>query len=129
MNLKSYLWLMTLGTALAAVAWVLVLINVDPDEAGILGFILFYATLFVSLVGVLSLAGTLYRVRFLERGDLAWREVRTSFRHAVILSGVCISSLLLASHGLLYWWNFLGLLALVGVMEYGFLLVHESRRR
>jgi len=128
MNLKSYLWLIALGTALAWLGWTLVILNIDPNEAGASGVILFYVTLFVSFVGTLALAGTLYRVRKPERRELASREVRISFRHAIMLSSVAIVSLLLASHGLLYWWNLLGLIALTGVIEYGFLLVGESRR-
>jgi hypothetical protein len=128
MNFKEYLLFMTIGTVLAWGAWVFVLLRVDPGENGLIGLLLFYVTLFVALIGILAIAGVLYRVKLLKRHQLVSREVKIAFRHAIIFAGVAVICLALSAQGLLFWWNVLALFALVGLVEYGFLLVQESRR-
>ncbi len=116
------------GTLLAWMGWVLVLFRIDPQESGLPGLALFYLTLFVSLVGTLATFGVLYRVHLLKRRELLSREVKISFRHGVMLSLVAVISLALSAQALLFWWNFLALIIFVAAIEYGFLLVNESRR-
>ena len=128
MSFKWYMWCMSLATLLAWAGWVMVLFTIDPMESGITSLILFYLTLFVAMIGTLSVFGVLYRVRFLKRDQLLIREVRIAFRHAVMLSSVGIVSLALSAQGLLTWWNFLALFVGVGIIEYIFLLMQESRR-
>ncbi len=128
MSFKWYMWCMSIATALAWAGWALVLFTTDPTEAGFTGLLLFYLTLFVAMVGTLSVFGVLYRVRFLKRDHLLTREVRIAFRHAIMLSTVGIASLALSAQGLLTWWNFLALFVGVGIVEYVFLLMQESRR-
>jgi len=128
MPLRAYLILMSIGTAIAWAGWLFVVITIDPNEAGILSLILFYITLFVSLMGSLAILGIIFRVRWRKSNELLTREVKISFRHAVMLSAVGIVSLLLASLDLLTWWNFLALFIGVGVVEYLFLLSQQGRR-
>ena len=128
MHFKMYLWFMGAGTLLAWIGWLLVLFNIDQQEAGFLGLALFYLTLFVALIGTLATVGVLYRVKLLKRKELLSREVKISFRHGVMLSLVAVISLALSAQALLFWWNFIALIILVSAIEYGFLLVHESRR-
>ncbi len=128
MDLRQYLWAMGLGTCLAAFAWMLVLFRVDPEEAGAVGHTLFYLTLFTFFTGVWCLVGTWYRVHFKKGEHLVSRAVKISFRHAVMLAGVGTLSLMLSAQGWLHWWNFLLQFAMVGLVEYLFLLVQESHR-
>lgn len=116
------------GTALAWASWVAVLWNVNPDEAGIPGFVLFYLTLCVALIGTFSVLGVVYRVHVLKRQHVVSREVRIAFRHAILLASMAVSSLALSTYGWLKWWVFLLLLALVGVIEYAALTIQESKR-
>ncbi len=106
----------------------MVLFRVDPAETGIVGLFLFYVTLFAGLVGTLAVAGVLYRVYFLKRHQVVMREARISFRHSLFLSFVAVASLTLSAQALLTWWNMLGLFTLVGVVEYVFVAMEESRR-
>lgn len=128
MSFRNYLCLMIIGTIIAWIGWVFVLWRIDPQEADVLGLALFYLTLFVALVGTLATIGILYRIKFLKRKDLLSREVKISFRHGVMMSLVGVIALALSAQELLFWWNFLALIVLVAAIEYGFLLVNESRR-
>ena len=104
------------------------LFTVDPQEAGVIGAILFYITLFVALVGTMMAMGLLYRVILRKRQPVMAREVKISFRHSLMLSLMAMISLILSATGLLFWWNFLALVIVALAIEYGFLLVNESRR-
>ncbi len=113
---------------LAWITWALVLFRMDPGEAGLIGFLLFYVTLFASLVGTLAVGGVLYRVLKLKRHHLIIREVRIAFRHGIILSLAGVVSLALSAQNLLTWWNLFGVFFIIGLIEYLFVLMEESRR-
>ncbi len=128
MGYRPFIWLMVAATAASMLGWVYILLHVDPGEAGIVGFVLFYLTLFASSVGLLTLAGVTVRVHVRKRQATAFREVRVAFRHGVLLSFVAILSLALSANGLLNFWWFLGFVIVIGGIEYAALLVKESRR-
>jgi len=128
MTFRAYLVLMGLSTALAWVGWLIVLFNVDPFQSGFLGFALFFITLAVGVVGTLTLAGLLYRVGLLKRKDVLIREVKISFRHALLLTAVSIIALILSAQGIFHWWVLVVLILIAGVLEYLSLLVQRSRR-
>ena len=128
MSFRSYLALMALCTLIAWAAWALVIFNVNPDEAGLSGFLLFYVTLGTGLIGTLSLLGIWYRVILLGRKDVVTREVKASFRHAVLLSFVAGSALALSAKGLLHWWVLFVLIIAASVLEYVSLILQHSRR-
>ncbi len=93
-----------------------------------MGLTAFYIALYASLVGLMSFAGIIFRVHIRGRKQTAFREVRIAFRHAMLLSGIAVFTLILSSLGWLAWWNFLLLLAAVGTLEYILLTIQESRR-
>jgi hypothetical protein len=128
MSYRSFLILMVAATVASLGGWMYILLNVNPDEAGIVGFILFYVTLFAACVGLLSLFGIVIRVHLRKRQATAFREVRIAFRHALWLSLVAVICLALSAQGWLNIWWFLVLLAIVGSLEYAALLIQESRR-
>lgn len=128
MGYRSFVALMAMVSFVACALMAYVVINVNPDEAGLMGFTAFYIALYASLVGLLSLLGILFRVHLRGRKQTAFREVRIAFRHGLLLAGVAVAALILSSLGYLAWWNFLLLLAAVGTLEYVFLTIQESRR-
>lgn len=119
---------MVAATCASLAGWAYILFNVDPNQAGIIGFLLFYLTLFASCVGMLTLVGVIMRVHVRQRQATAFREVRVAFRHGILLSLVAILSLALSANGMLTIWWFLGFVVVVGGLEYAALLVQESRR-
>ena len=128
MTFRMYIALMSLATLFAWVAWGVILWNTNPFEAGITGFVMFYVTLFISLVGTLTLLGVSYRVLLRNRRDVISREVRISFRHAVVLSLLGVVALALSAQGMLRWWMVLLLILAGSGLEYFFLIKEEARR-
>jgi len=51
MTLKKYLNLMTILTVICWVIWVLVLVLINPQQSDLIGFVLFYFSLFLALFG------------------------------------------------------------------------------
>ncbi|HVM90858.1 MAG TPA: hypothetical protein VMU11_03110 [Verrucomicrobiae bacterium] len=128
MGYRSFLLLMVAATTASLGGWGYILLNVNPDEAGLVGFVLFYITLFAACVGLLTLFGIVIRVHLRKRHATAFREVRIAFRHALWLSLVAVVCLALSAQGWLNIWWFLLLLVIVGGLEYAALLMQESRR-
>jgi hypothetical protein len=128
MGYKPFIALMVAATIASFLGWSYILFNVNPGEAGIVGFVLFYLTLFATCVGLLTLAGVTVRVHLRKRQATAFREVRVAFRHGLLLSFVAILSLALSANGMLNFWWFLGFIIVIGGLEYAALLIQESRR-
>jgi hypothetical protein len=105
MTLRSYLILMTLGTAVAAGAVALILNVADPDRASPAVFATFYACVFLAVSGLLSLLGFSARVFVLHRRTFISQEVALAFRQAMLAAAMTVAALLLKAHGRLNWWT------------------------
>lgn len=126
MTFRDYVAVMSLATLSAWIAWVVVLMLIDPYAAGLVGFLFFYLTLGLSLIGTLSLVGV--GIRFWRGGnELLSRHVAVSFRQSLLLSIICIGSLLLLPVGLFRWWSIALLIASVSCVEAAFLLSKRPR--
>jgi len=121
--------LMGLGTALAWIAWIFVIQTMNPQEGGLTALIFFYVTLCLALVGTLSLIGLIYRVGLRRQSMVLAKEVRVSFRRAVLLSLGGLTALWLSSHKHLAWYWLLLVILLIAGVEYLYLLVQASRRQ
>lgn len=126
MSLRRFALLMAFGTLLAWTAWVIVLFNVNPAEAGLTGLLLFFITLGAALVGTLTLLFSFVRISLLHRNSVPSREIRTSFRHALSFSFVAVISLALSAQGWLQTWH---LVALIAAMSLAEALFVQMRRR
>ncbi len=129
MSFKWYAILMGIGTGLAWIAWIIILQTVNPDEAGFLGLIFFFVTMFLALIGTLSMLGLLYRIGLRKRTDMVLKEVRVAFRHALLLSGIAIIALWFSSQDWLRWYTVVGFLLIVVAIEYLFLVLVDAERR
>jgi hypothetical protein len=127
MGLRAYSITMAIGTVLAWIGWGIVLFNMSPQEAGFFGFVLFYLTLGVALVGTLALLGSGIRILLLRRHDVPSREIQIAFRHAILFSATTIVSLLLAAHGWFRMWSIAILVLLVSIAEYVILTGRHGR--
>lgn len=128
MNFVWYVWSMVAGTLLAWGGWAFVLWQVNPNEGGFIGFLLFYLTLLIALIGSFTLLGIFFRVYVKKRHHVVIREVHIAFRHATFMGFMAVVSLALSAHGWLKWWVFLLLLAVIALLEYVALLIQEGRR-
>lgn len=104
MKLKHYITIMAIATLLCWSAWGFVIININPFQSGLVGFISFYSSLFFSLFGTLSLItlGAYYKLTDIRP---LFKIVEKSFRDSCILAIVVIALLYLQGKQLLTIWN------------------------
>jgi len=121
MTLKQYLILMTVGTGLSWAAVALIVTAIDPTRTQTIVFVVLYASLFLGLTGLLSIAGFLLRVWLLRQEFLLSRHVLVSFRQAVLLSALLVTALALKSQGLLSWLNTILIVTVLTLLEFFFI--------
>jgi len=121
MTLKQYLFLMSAGTAMCWVAWLFVLFNFAPEQAGLFGFLFFYVSLFLGIVGVFSVVGFMLKKRKIQQEEIIFRQVKKTFKQGILFGIFVITSLVLLQFNLLFWWNAI-LLALIYVLIEGALI-------
>ncbi|OIO18083.1 hypothetical protein COT27_01450 [Candidatus Kuenenbacteria bacterium CG08_land_8_20_14_0_20_37_23] len=126
MTLRKYLISMILATFFCLIAWLEVIFFVNPENTDTLGFILFYASLFLTLWGIFSLIGFVVRYIFIKQ-DFAYAQVKAAFRQGFFFSILLNSSLFLQSQKLLVWWNTLLLVGLLTAIEFFFINFHSER--
>ncbi len=126
MSLTRYFFIMVIATILAWVSWAVVITQINPEIALWDGFALFYATLFLALIGSFALIGLAIRMHT-QAQHLPYYLVLLSFRQGVFFALLAIGSLILQSKHLLRWWNVLLLVVLLTVFEY-FALTSFVRR-
>lgn len=124
MSLKAYIWSLILSTFLALGAWLFILFNIDPYEAGLAGQILFYFSLWIFLLGLWVNILVWLRVKFLG-GEGAIETMGLSFRQGFLLALLIVSIIALNATGYFTWW--IGLLVTAGIflVEFYFLSREE----
>ena len=107
---------MAIATAFCGLAFALVTNLINPMQTSIFGFILFYASLFLGLVGLFSLTGLGIR-SWIHKGVDTFMYVTESFRQAVSFSMLLVLGLFFQSKMLLTWWNIIILIFLFAIIE------------
>lgn len=125
MTLRQYLLALSFGTAAATAAAAIVIFAIDPVTASGLAFLTLYITLGAACVGLLTILGTLWRVRKNESEDVG-DAVASSLRQGVFLSFLILVGLYLSAHGYLTIWTALLLVAFVTLVEFFFLAAKKS---
>lgn len=127
MTLKTYLIIMLTTTMICWLAFAFIIWTVDPGSTDWLGFVLFYMSLFLSLVGTAAIIG--FIVRFIGlKHELAFRSVRDAFRQSFLFALLIVVALLLLSKNLFSWLNLFFLVAGLSVLEY-FLISYGNPSR
>lgn len=116
---------MIFATLLCLGGLVMVLIFVNPYEAGLIGLLFFYVALFLVLLGIFSILGFVFRW-LLKKNEFAYNQVKTAVRQGLMLAFLLIIVLFLQARALLVWWNMILLILLLGGIEYGF-VIKESK--
>ncbi len=109
---------MAIGTALCWVVWFLVISNINPSAAGLIGFLLFYISLFLALTGTISVIGFLIRKKIDKNDTVIFHHVRHTFRQGLLISALVLSALLLQQFKMLNW--------LTGILVVVLFLIIES---
>jgi hypothetical protein len=120
MTLKVYIFLITICTIFCWILWGIVLWNVNPSEIEIGGFVLFYFSLFLSLIGTIALIGSLIRIKF-KRNKFILKQAVIAFRQAIWFSSLIIFFLILQGNNLLYWWNISLFILFLAILEFFFI--------
>jgi len=114
MTLRQYLSIMILTTILCWIAWGMVLVNIDPFDSSAVGFIFFYTSLFLALLGTVSICAFFLHRLFVRKKQIPmYRSVQRSFLDATVIAVVCVGLLYLQSQSYLHYWNIGILLVLV----------------
>jgi hypothetical protein len=121
MPLKKYLILMIFATGVAWISLAAVIFSMSPDT-GILPLLLFYGTLFLSLLGFL------FRFIF-QRDTPLYRHLGLSFRQSLLFTILVTGSLLLQASQYLRWWNLILLLLFLVILEFFFSLQKKNYGR
>ncbi len=127
MTFRDYVVVMSLATAAAWVAFLIVLVSTDPAHAGWLGLALFYLTFGLSVVGTLSVAGTAVRA-WARPQELVSRHASRAFRQAILVAVLVVACLLLLAAGWFRSWTGILLVVAAALVELAF-LASQSRAR
>jgi len=103
---------MIISTLLCWLALVFVIINIDPFQANTLGFVFFYISLFLALIGTISLVIFLFYHLFGLRELPLFRYVQISFKQSLFAAVFTTVLLYLRGKGYLNIWN---TMVLIGV--------------
>ncbi len=128
MSFRGYVLVMAAGTLVAFFGLGKILLTIKPEEAKLSDFVFLYLSLFLVLVGFFSLVGLFFRMYVLRRRDVMSREVKNSFRHALLLAGVAVSALGLSRHAPFRWWTSFVLIFIASLIEIVSLVIQRSRR-
>ncbi len=120
MNLQKFIIFMILGSLLSLVGFLMVLFFINPNEAGVFIYLLFYLSLGLFSVGTLTVFGFFIR-KSLSKKEMAFTQVIISFRQALWISIVLLVSLFLQSRELLNWINEILLILTLGLIEFFFI--------
>ncbi len=127
MTLRQYLIFMSVATLIAWLALALVLFLVDPGASETPGLVIFYVSLFLAILGTISIGGFFLRVKLHQGEVILPREVSGAFRQGFFLSFLFVGALYLQSKDLLVWWNILLLVAAVTILEFIFISYRRNK--
>lgn len=118
MNFKQYLFLMAISSLLAWLTWSFIIVGINPEDAGLGVFFLFYTSLLTAATCTLSLLGLIFRVWLLKQNEIVSRQAAKSFRQAVLLSTLFIGILYFQSKHILNWWTIILFIAALSMLEF-----------
>lgn len=101
------------ATAVAWLAWALIIARTDPTTAGVFGFGLFYLTLFAATGGSATIIGLFVRR---HPADVQ-RAIRITIRQGVLTGLAVTIGVFLQAKNLLTWWNLLFLITALTLLE------------
>ncbi|MBI3250534.1 MAG: hypothetical protein HYZ61_01615 [Candidatus Andersenbacteria bacterium] len=128
MTVRVFLWGSFLASLVFWGIWFLVVAWIDPAEAEVIGFTMFFMTFFLAVASTISFLGYGIR-RLISPAQLAAYRVRTSLRQGVWLGLLINLLLMLQLQRLLRWWVTLIVVILFLSLELLFLTYDKSTSR
>lgn len=117
MTLRQYLILMSMATGMCWVAWLAIILSIDPQTASFTIFAFFYLSLFVALIGTISVIGFIIKRLMIKNDEIVFRHVKRTFRQSIIIASLLVLALVLKQKNLLTWWNGIMLIILFIFLE------------
>jgi hypothetical protein len=120
MTVKKYLFLLIVVTIVSWALWFLVVTFIDPSTGASLALSLFYLTLFLSLLGTLTLLG--YGLRLLTaRQEMTRQRLNIALRQGVLFSLLVNICLFFKAHDKLSLITVLLTILILSLIEFFFL--------
>lgn len=116
MNSKNYLLGLSLLTVLGWVALLIVIFRLNPFTSTALAVPFFLSSLFLALVGTLTLLGFYFRVWF-RRGEIYLQHISVSLRQGIFLTIAIEIALVFQILRILTWWDGILIATAVGLVE------------
>jgi len=126
MNFRQYIVLMSISSCLAWLTWGFIIFDINPDEAGLGVFFLFYVSLLLAIACTLSIGGLAFRVWLLRQNEIVSRQAAKSFRQAILLATLLTGILYFQSKHILNWWVISLFIAVLTMLEF-FLISYKSK--
>lgn len=125
MSLRLYLFIMSAMTILCLTAFGAVVFTVDPETTNSTGLVLFYLSLFLSIIGATAIIG--FVIRFIIfRHELIINTVKIAFRQSFFFAAFSVAVLILLSRNLLSWLNLSILIIGLSALEFFLLSYGKS---
>ena len=125
MSFRLFLLLTVIGTVISWFSWGIALFYFNPEQIGLVGFILFYSSLFLALAGSIFIVTDWLKARVMNR-QLIFFRLRTSVRHSIFFSMLIVGWLLLRGTDLLTWWTLLIFIAVLTALEFFFISLQKQ---
>lgn len=91
--------------------------NIDPKATGLVGYVFFYFSLFLALVGTFSVIGFIIRKRVVKDEMVVFHHVRHTFRQGLLISLLILIALVMQQFKLLTWLTGILIILLFLVLE------------
>lgn len=117
MNHRRYLIPIALAAFLSWISWLLVIIKIDPYLSTKIALILFFLTLFSSLVCTFTIIGFIIR-RKVSHNEILFSYIGISLRQAILLTFCALGSLFFLLLGVLTWWDGFLLVLIASLIEF-----------
>jgi hypothetical protein len=128
MTVRIFLMGAALSALVTTLVWVLIVFYLDPEQAGPLGYILFFLSLFLALASWAALTGYGAR-RVIMLKQFAAYTVRTSLRQSIFLSAFACLLLFFQLLRLYRWWLTILLIIFFITLELIFLSYDRAHSR
>lgn len=121
MTLRTYILGMAASVILCFISWALIVIYINPNDTNLIGFSLFYLSMFFCLTGLFALIGFYARKKIFTKNEAEFSKIEITFRQGFFLSLIFVGILFLQSFRMLYWWSALIFVAVIIFLELYFL--------
>lgn len=111
---------MTTATSFAFMGWILVIMYIDPASSGFMGLSLFYATLFLALLGFFTLISFSLK-RWIGNNEIIFSYITSSFRQGFWLAIIVVGILVMQGARILNWWDALLFVGSISLLELYFI--------